>query len=62
MNRQWRSLDFVYTPLIIPTDEIIELENQNTTTVKEVPNKQKQPNELKRKKPVVSANSNTGKR
>jgi hypothetical protein len=36
-------------------DEIVELEHQNTTTVKEVSNKQKQPTELKRKNPVMSA-------
>lgn len=40
---------------LYPVAGIIELENQNTTTVKEVSNKQKQPTELKRKKPVMSA-------
>lgn len=41
--------------VLYPTNEIVELENQNTTTVKEVSNKQKQSTELKRKKPVMSA-------
>jgi len=41
--------------VLYPMDEIVELEHQNTTTVKGVSNKQKQPTELKRKKPVMSA-------
>ena len=44
--------------VLYPMDDIVELENQNTTTVKEVANTQKQPTELMKKKPVVSAKPN----
>ena len=44
--------------VLYPMDKIVELENQNTTTVTEVPNKHKQPTELKKRKPVVSAKPN----
>ena len=54
--RQEGRLPFFRVPgtskILYPGDKIIELENKNTTIVKEGP--QQQP-ELKRKKPVMSA-------